>query len=57
MGKGEGKRPFGRPRVDGRIILRWICRKRSGGIDLIDLAQNKERWWVIVNAVIHCRVP
>ena len=27
VGKPEGKRPLGRPRLDGRIILRWICRK------------------------------
>jgi len=25
--KSEGKRPLGRPSVDGRIILRWIFRK------------------------------
>ena len=27
VGKPEGKRPFGDPGVDGRIILRWIFRK------------------------------
>jgi len=27
VGKHEGKRPLGRPDVDGRIILRWIFRK------------------------------
>ena len=27
VGKPEGKRPLGRPDVDGRIILRWIFRK------------------------------
>jgi len=27
VGKPEGKKPLGRPRVDGRIILRWIFRK------------------------------
>jgi len=27
MGKPEGKRPLGRPGVDGRVILRWIFRK------------------------------
>jgi len=25
--KPEGKRPFGRPRRDGKIILGWIIRK------------------------------
>ena len=27
VGKPEGKRPLGRPRLDGRIILRWIFGK------------------------------
>ena len=32
------------PRVDGRIILRWIFRKWGvGGMDKIDLAQDKDR--------------
>ena len=30
MGKPEGKRPLGRPRLDGRIILRRIFRKWEG---------------------------
>jgi hypothetical protein len=30
VGKSEGKRPLGRPDVDGRIILRWILRKLEG---------------------------
>jgi hypothetical protein len=27
VGKPEGKRPWGDPGIDGRIILRWIFRK------------------------------
>ena len=30
VGKPEGKRPLGRPDVDGRTILRWIFRKWEG---------------------------
>jgi len=30
LGKPEGKRPLGRPRVDGRILLTWIFRKWEG---------------------------
>jgi hypothetical protein len=27
VGRPEGKRPLGRPRHDGKIILEWIVRK------------------------------
>ena len=27
MWKSKGKRPLGRPRLNGRIILRWIFRE------------------------------
>jgi hypothetical protein len=33
FGQSEGKRPFGSP-VDGRIILKYILRKRVGGCGL-----------------------
>jgi len=32
VGKPEGKRPLGRPGIDGRIILRWIIRKWDVGV-------------------------
>jgi hypothetical protein len=32
------------PGVDGRIILKWIFYRLDGGIDWIDLAQDKVRW-------------
>jgi hypothetical protein len=28
-----------------------------GGIDLIELAQGRDRWWTLVNAVKNLRVP
>ena len=31
VGKPEGRRPLGRPSVDGRIILKWILKKWDGG--------------------------
>jgi len=31
------------PGVDGRILLRWIFRKLDGGMDWIDLAQERDR--------------
>jgi len=31
------------PAVDGRIILRWTFGKWVGGVDWIDLAQDRDR--------------
>jgi len=41
-----------------RIILRWIFRKWDvGGIDWIELNQDRYRWWELVNEVMNFRVP
>jgi hypothetical protein len=40
------------PGVDGRIILRWIFRKWDGGMDWIDVAQYRDSWRAVINAVI-----
>ena len=40
-----------------RIILRWIFRKWDGCTDWIDLAQNRDRWWALVNAKMNLRFP
>jgi hypothetical protein len=41
------------PGIDGRILLRWIFRKWDGSLDWIDLAQNRNRWCALVNAVMN----
>jgi hypothetical protein len=43
--------------VDGRIIFKWIFEKWGGDIDWIDLDQNTDRWWALVNAVMNLRIP
>jgi len=44
--------------IDGRIILRWICRKWDvGGMDWIDLSQHRYRWRAVVNVVMNLWVP
>jgi len=58
VGKPEGKRPLGRPRVEGRFILRRIFRKWDvWGVNWIEVAQDSDRWWALVNAVMNLRVP
>jgi hypothetical protein len=39
------------PGVDGRIILKWIFERLDGGVDWIDVAQDRDRWWALVNMV------
>ena len=49
---------FGDRDVGGTIILRWIFRKWDvRGMDWIDLAQDRDRLWSLVNAVMNLRVP
>jgi hypothetical protein len=45
------------PGVDGRIILKWILKKWDGGMNWIDMAQDRDRWRALVGAVMNLRVP
>jgi hypothetical protein len=57
VGKPEGKRPLGRPRFrweDGiRIYIREIG---WGSVEWIQLAQDRDTWWALVNTVMNLRV-
>jgi len=46
---------WGDPGADGRIILRWIFRKWV--VMGYGLAQDRDRWRALVNAVMNLRVP
>jgi hypothetical protein len=45
------------PVVDGRVTLRSVFRKWVGGMDWIDVAEDRERWRALVNAIMNLRVP
>jgi hypothetical protein len=57
MGKSEGKKPLGspRPRWEDNIKI-GLQEVEFGGVDWIDLAQDRERWRALVNAVMNLRV-
>jgi hypothetical protein len=57
VGKPEGKRPLGRPRHRWEDNIRMDLQEVGcGGIDWIELAQDRDRWRAIVNAVMNLRV-
>jgi hypothetical protein len=57
VGKPEGKRPLGRPRrrlvVNIKVDLREI---EWGGMDWIDLAQDKDQRRAVMNTIMNHRV-
>jgi hypothetical protein len=57
MGKPEGKRPLGRPKRRWEDWIRMDLREISrGSVDWIQLAQDRDRWWAVVNTVMNLRV-
>jgi hypothetical protein len=53
VGKPEGKIPLGRPRRRWEDGIRMDLRKIGlGGVDWIRLAQDRDRWWAVVSAVM-----
>jgi len=58
VGKSEGKRPVRRPRHRWEDSIKMDLQEVGcGGMDWIDLAQDRDRWWTLVNAVMNLRVP
>jgi hypothetical protein len=57
-GEPEGKRPLGRPRRRWEDNIKMDLPKvECGGMDWIELAQDRDRWRALVNAVMKLRVP
>jgi hypothetical protein len=57
LGKPEGRRPLERPRHRWEDTIKWIFERLGGGVDWIGLAQDKDSWRAVVNAVMNIRVP
>ena len=58
MGKPKEKRSLGRPRGRWEDNIKIELQEVGcGGMDWIDLAQDRDRWQAFVNAVMNLRAP
>jgi hypothetical protein len=58
VGKPEGKRPLGRSRCRWEDNIKIDLQEVGcGGMDWIELAEDRDRWRTFVNAVMNLRFP
>jgi hypothetical protein len=58
VGKPEGKRPLGKYRRRWEENIKMDLQEVGGGsMDWIELAQDRDKWRALVNAVMSLRVP
>ena len=58
VGKPEGKRPLGRPRRRWEDNMKIYLQEVGCGVMYwIELAQDRDSWWALANAVMNIRVP
>jgi hypothetical protein len=58
VGKPEGKRPLGRPKRRWEDNIRMDLQElECGRMEWMELAQDRDRWRELVNAVMKLRVP
>jgi hypothetical protein len=56
-GKPEENRPLGRPRFRWEDNIKMDLQEVGWGMDSIKLAQDRDRWRALVNAVMNLRIP
>jgi hypothetical protein len=58
VGKPEGKRPLGRPRLRWKDNIKMDVEEVGRGRgDWMELAQDRDRWRALVSTVKNIRVP
>jgi hypothetical protein len=53
VGKSEEKGPLGRPRLTWEDNIKMDLGNRVGVCELDSLAQDRDRWWAVVNTVMN----
>jgi hypothetical protein len=58
IGKHGGKRPPARPSLRWKDNIKVDLQEVGfASMDWIELAQDRDRWWALVNMVMNIRVP
>ena len=58
VGKPGGKRPLGRPRRRWENNIKMDLQEAGcGGMDWIELAQDRDKWRALLNVVMNLQVP
>jgi hypothetical protein len=57
VGRPEGRRPLGRPRHRWEDNIKMDLQEVGwGGLDWIDITQDRDRWQAVVNAVMKLKL-
>jgi hypothetical protein len=56
VGKPEGNRPLGRPRRRWEDNIKMDIQEVGGSGDWMELAQDRDRRWALVNTLMNLRV-
>jgi hypothetical protein len=58
VGRPEGRRPLGRPRCRWEDDIKMDLQEVGwGDIDWIELAEDRDRWWTLLNVIMNLQVP
>jgi hypothetical protein len=57
VGRPERRRPLGKPRRRWEENIKMDLQEVGWGMDWIELVQDRDRWWTLVNAVMNFRGP
>ena len=57
LGNPEGRRPLGGPRRRWDDNIKMDHLEVGWGMDWIDLADDRDRWQAVVNAIMNLRIP